>query len=224
MNGQDLVERLRHLIELARTVDFDEAAESGVDLVALESALGDVAGALEPHVVHDELRAQAMLRMTELADRNAQLKAGDLPDVSGAHPAEIFRYSPIIGPMNPIAPPFRFWFEDGHVHGAGRYTTAYNGPPAGAHGGWVAATMDELLGLTGVMTGNHGFTGTLSIRYEQLTPLYEDLTLEAWIDRTEGRKAFIVGEIRHAGEVTARAEGIFIRPADSFGPTPGSPG
>ncbi len=213
MNGLEFVDQLRRLIEIARTVDYDDAAAAGVDLAPLVASLDDVAGALDPHVVHGELRTQAVLHLAELAERADTVAEGSLPDVSGDLPEEIFRYSPVIGPLNPIAPPFRFWFEDGVVHGEGRFTTAYNGPPAGTHGGLVAAAMDELLGLTGVMTGNHGFTGTLSIRYERLSPLNEDLTMQARVERTEGRKTFITGEIMHDGQVTARAEGIFITPA-----------
>ena len=213
MQGRDFADRLRTLIELARTVDLEAAAEAGVDLGAIDADLARAAEQLEPHVVHEEIRTQAVLRLGELAERAGEMRAGDLPDVSGDRPEEIFRYSPVIGPLNPIAPPLRFWYEDGQVFGEGRFTTAYNGPPEGTHGGLVAAAMDELLGLTGVMTGNHGFTGTLSIRYERLTPLNTDLKLRAWVERTEGRKTFIAGEITHEGQVTARAEGIFITPA-----------
>ena len=40
----------------------------------------------------------------------------------------------------------------------------------------------------------------------------DDVTpLEASVDRVEGRKVISVGTITHGGEVTARAEGIFIR-------------
>ena len=35
--------------------------------------------------------------------------------------------------------------------------------------------------------------------------------MESWVDRTEGRKVFTVGTISGGGEVTARAEGVFIR-------------
>jgi hypothetical protein len=35
--------------------------------------------------------------------------------------------------------------------------------------------------------------------------------MTARLDRVEGRKVFVVGELRHDGMVTARAEGIFIR-------------
>ena len=37
-----------------------------------------------------------------------------------------------------------------------------------------------------------------------------ELELESWVDRIEGRKVFTAGTISINGEVTARAEGIFI--------------
>jgi len=79
------------------------------------------------------------------------------------------------------------------------------------HGGIIALAFDELLGTTNVCLGLGGFTGTLSVRYERPTPIETELTMEAHVDRTEGRKVFTVGTISHAGEVTARAEGVFIR-------------
>jgi acyl-coenzyme A thioesterase PaaI-like protein len=79
------------------------------------------------------------------------------------------------------------------------------------HGGIIALVFDELLGATNVCHGLGGFTGTLSIRYERPTPIETELVLDAWVDRTEGRKVFTVGTISFNGEVTARAEGIFIQ-------------
>ena len=70
---------------------------------------------------------------------------------------------------------------------------------------------DELLGAVNACLGLGAFTGTLSIRYERLTPIEAELEVESWVDRTEGRKVYTVGTIRAAGEVTARAEGVFIR-------------
>jgi len=69
---------------------------------------------------------------------------------------------------------------------------------------------DELLGATNVCNGLGGFTGTLSIRYERPTWIERELQLESWVDRVEGRKVFTLGTISIDGEVTARAEGIFI--------------
>jgi acyl-coenzyme A thioesterase PaaI-like protein len=126
-------------------------------------------------------------------------------------PAVFFEMSPIVGPRNPIAPPVRMWAtDDGHVHGEATIGAAYNGPPGLVHGGVIALIFDELLGCTGVVNGVGGYTGTLSVRYRLPTPLFTPLSMEASIDRIEGRKVFIVGEIRYGDTLTATAEGIFI--------------
>ena len=129
----------------------------------------------------------------------------------GRDPKRFFPYSPVVGPLNPIAPPIDFTFTDGRMRASANLGAQYNGPPGMVHGGIIALVFDELLGATNVCHGLGGFTGTLSIRYERPTPVEADLTLEAWIDRTEGRKVFTAGTISFNGEVTARAEGIFIQ-------------
>lgn len=202
-----LVNELRSLIEVVRTSDLDAAAATGVDLPGLTTQLAEVRSILGDHVV-DDVRMQAGLRALD----RPGAAPGELPDLTGVTPEGFFPYSPLIGPLNPIAPPFRFWTEGDEVHGEGRFGAAYNGPPGGVHGGLVAALMDEVLGVTGVMTGNHGFTGTLSIRYESLTPVDTDLRVRGWVEGAEGRKAFIAGELLDGDRLCARADGVFIRP------------
>ena len=74
------------------------------------------------------------------------------------------------------------------------------------HGGWVALTFDELLGMTNIASGHPGMTGTLKIRYLRPTPLFTDVRLEAWTERVEGRR--IVAARLWAGDtLTAEAEG-----------------
>ncbi|MEM7285520.1 MAG: PaaI family thioesterase [Actinomycetota bacterium] len=204
---QALVDELRAMTEVVRTADVDQAADAGVDVAAMVGAIRLGRTALEDHVV-DDVRMQAGLRAVDRPGATP----GTLPDLTGITPEDFFPYSPVIGPLNPIAPPFRFWMEGDEVHGEGRFGAAFNGPPGGVHGGLVAALMDEVLGVTGVMTGNHGFTGTLSIRYESLTPVDTDLTVRGWVEGTEGRKAFISGEVCADGHVCARAHGVFIQP------------
>ena len=55
------------------------------------------------------------------------------------------------------------------------FNAAYEGPPGNVHGGMVAAAFDEVLGMAQSLSGNAGFTGTLTIRYRSPTPLYEPL-------------------------------------------------
>ena len=55
-------------------------------------------------------------------------------------------------------------------------------------------------------------TGTLTLRYERATRLGVPLRAEAWIDRKEGRKAFVVGFVADDEGHTVDAEGVFIQP------------
>jgi acyl-coenzyme A thioesterase PaaI-like protein len=133
--------------------------------------------------------------------------------VAGA-PGGFFDRSPIIGLANPLAAPVRLEIiEDAsgpHVEGSAVFGAAYEGPPGNVHGGIVAAAFDEVLGMAQSLSGQAGFTGTLTIRYRSPTPLYENLRFRGWVERVEGRKIFTAGTC-HAGErLTAEAEGIFI--------------
>jgi len=121
-----------------------------------------------------------------------------------------FDLSPLIGAVNPLAPPIKLWVEDGTVKGAVEFGWAYQGPPGHAHGGLIAAAFDEVLGFAQSMTGSPGMTGTLTVRYRQPTPLYTPLRLEARVDRIEGRKIFASGRLYNGEVVTAEAEGLFI--------------
>lgn len=166
----------------------------------------------------DEVGAAAA-EATRLADRLEQLappgkRTRGVPDHLG-HAQDMFPTSPVVGYLNPIAPPVRIWAVTGEegqreLRGAARFGYAYEGPPSCVHGGVVAEVFDELLGLAGLVTGRGGMTGTLTIRYRRPTPLMVDLDLEARVRSREGRKLFCWGGIRHGGELTAEAEGVFI--------------
>ena len=125
-------------------------------------------------------------------------------------PHVFFPWSPIIGPLNPLSADVQLTVNDGRTTGRAFLGAQYNGPPGMVHGGIIALLFDELLGATNVCNGLGGFTGTLSIRYERPTWVERELQLESWVDRVEGRKVFTLGTISIDGEVTARAEGIFI--------------
>jgi len=119
----------------------------------------------------------------------------------------------VVGLRNPVAVPLHIEkSEDGRAWSTFHLGALYEGPPGCVHGGVLALVLDQLLGEAGAAGGAPGMTGTLTLRYEQNTPL-GDCSAEAWIDRVEGVKTFVVGELRRAdGETTVRAEGIFILP------------
>tara|TARA_B100000029_G_scaffold501061_1_gene573778 strand:+ start:194 stop:832 length:639 start_codon:yes stop_codon:yes gene_type:complete len=207
-SGEDVVEEIRSLISTARMTDFDERISSGEPLDDIIQELRRVREMLLPYQVSAE-RMQAGLRPREEFFRPDTGKSFDL---SHLEPHECFPYSPLIGPLNPIAPPFRFWMENGVMFAEGYFDSQYCGPPEGVHGGYVAAILDELLGVTCVLNGHGGYTGTLTIRYISPTPLDKTLNGKAWVKEINGRKASIVGELRDGDQICAEAEGLFIRP------------
>lgn len=89
---------------------------------------------------------------------------------------------------------------------------AYEGGPGVAHGGWVCAALDEVLGQTVMEYHARVVTANLSVDFRLPVPVGEALTGHAWIDAVDGRKVRATGELRLAASdaVLARATGLFI--------------
>lgn len=170
----------------------------------------------------------------ELAGQLQQLAA----DPSQARPSREARdsylpddRSPVTSLRNPIAPPMELSYGDGRAEGTVTLSAPFEGPPTLAHGGVVAMLLDHVMGAAANTDAPPpALTRTLSIDYLEGTPLGSEVTIVAWVDRVEGRKKHVVGEIRHAGKVCARSTGLWIDlPAEVYekafaeaGITPGS--
>jgi len=162
----------------------------------------------------DELRAAAdglerYARRLDTHPRRA-LPVGFGESANAGDVGAFFDYSPMIGLSNPLSPPLRLRVEDGVVHGAVTFGSAYEGPPGHVHGGFVAAAFDEVLGFAQSITGSPGMTGTLTIRYRRPTPLRVPLRFEARVLRTEGRRIFTEGRLFAGERLCAEAEGVFV--------------
>ncbi len=130
---------------------------------------------------------------------------------SGASPSMgFFDHSPLIGRANPLASPIEVSIEGDMVVGKATFGSAYEGPPGCVHGGFVAASFDEILGAAQSMSGLPAMTGTLTIRYRKPTPLHRELRFEGELVRVEGRKVFATGRVYAGDTLTAEAEGIFV--------------
>ncbi|MFZ4718325.1 MAG: PaaI family thioesterase [Ilumatobacteraceae bacterium] len=121
-------------------------------------------------------------------------------------------HSPLVGPLNPLAPPIVMTAEGTKVTGEVTFGGAYEGPPGCVHGGFIAAAFDEVLGFAQGLSGNPGMTANLSIDYRSPTPLREPLRLVGDIDRIEGRKIFVRGELRTVADdrLCAEARALFL--------------
>ena len=170
-----------------------------VESSAPENELSAAADALERYA--ERLATHPRLRRLEGFAETAT--AGDV--------AAFFDQSPIIGLSNPLAPPVAVR-RSGELAAEGRvrFGAAYEGPPGCVHGGWVAAAFDEVLGFVQSLAGSPGFTGTLTVKYRNPTPLHTDLRFEATVTGTERRKTFAEGRLYAGDLLTAEAEAIFI--------------
>lgn len=178
---------------------------------ALRKAIEGVVATTAPPEVLEKAAAEIQAVADELAQYphghnyiNAEASiTGDVGD--------FFDNSPIAGLGNPLAAPVHMRVEGDEVVGEVRWGSAYEGPPGCCHGGHVAAAFDDVLGLAQDLAGQSGMTGTLTVRYRRPTPLHQDHTFRARLDRVEGRKIFTTGELYDPeGNVLAEGEGIFI--------------
>ncbi len=188
-----------------------------------------LAAALRPLItmtVASELADDAVVEAAEaieevgrrLAGQAGPKRARQQPDISRAA-QEFFPTSPIMGMVNPLAPPVRVrvvYGPDGgprEIRAEAYFDYAYEGPPTCVHGGVLAETFDEVLGAANLASGNPGMTGGLTIRYRKPTPLRTDLRIEARFLRKEGRKIFSWAGIYHGDLLTAEADGLFVEVA-----------
>ena len=86
------------------------------------------------------------------------------------------------------------------------------GPPAHAHGGSIAAVLDELLGLASWAAGHKIVVGNLNVSFRQLLPIQTVVQVNTRIVSVEGRKVLVHGEISSLeGQVYARGECLCIK-------------
>lgn len=85
------------------------------------------------------------------------------------------------------------------------------GPPGHAHGGAMAAVLDEAMGAAAWVEGHLAVAARLDTNFHRMLPLGTDATLEGWVERAEGRKVWTAARLLDAaGEPYASATGLFI--------------
>jgi hypothetical protein len=88
---------------------------------------------------------------------------------------------------------------------------AHEGAPQRSHGGIIAALFDDIYGFVLTIHQTPGFTGELSVRYEAPTPLHVPLECRVRLERLEGRKMHMTGELTTPdGTVCVRSKALFI--------------
>jgi acyl-coenzyme A thioesterase PaaI-like protein len=163
------------------------------------------------HDTVDEVRRQ-------VEELTARLEKSMIPDnfgVSFTKGGRIRGYgNAVVGLRNPNAVPVKVVQDkvNGRAKAEFELNALHEGPPGQVHGGVVALVLDQVFGEAAAAGGAPGMTGTLTLRYALNTPL-GPCSAAAWVDRRDGIKTIVKGELRRAdGTVTVTAEGIFILP------------
>ena len=104
------------------------------------------------------------------------------------------------------------YYRDGelHLHARFWFGPQTEGPPGHAHGGSVAAVMDEALGLAAWAAGYPIVVGNLNVSFKNMLPVLKVVTVESRVISAKGRKVLVHGRI-FSGEITyAEAECLCI--------------
>ncbi len=92
-----------------------------------------------------------------------------------------------------------------------RLSRRYTGPPGHAHGGIIAAILDEAMSKPSRLRNVIAPTIELKVEYLKPVPLGKKMTAYGWELRVRGREHYRAAEIRNdVGEVLARGRGKFI--------------
>jgi acyl-coenzyme A thioesterase PaaI-like protein len=214
------IDRLHQLPPTERRVAMRRLASAGREVIELMSSSGATANELDAaaeslEAVADVLRGwsgdgdyEGVAEMANAGDLLARRR--QMVDEGDPEAWAQFDDSPFIGLANPMSPPMVLGYEGERVVCDVTFGSAFEGPPACVHGGYVAAAFDEVLGAAQSLSGEQGMTARLTINYRSPTPLHEPLRIEAWLARREGRKIFVEGSMTVGDRLTAEAEGLFI--------------
>lgn len=85
------------------------------------------------------------------------------------------------------------------------------GPPKHAHGGSMAAVLDEVMGVAGLFAGHTVVAGTVSFNFLKMIPLGSVASAIAWVETVDGKKVHTRGELVGAdGTRYADSKGLFV--------------
>jgi acyl-coenzyme A thioesterase PaaI-like protein len=86
------------------------------------------------------------------------------------------------------------------------------GPPGHAHGGALAAALDEAMGFSAWALGYRVVAAHIEVDFRAMVPLGSVTTIEARVVRVTGRKLEVQGRLeRDDGVVAAESSGLFIQ-------------
>ena len=115
-------------------------------------------------------------------------------------------------PVEPGAKEYEAWFA---------FDERHQGGPGLAHGGMVAAALDEACGLLATWYRFPTVTARIFVRYRRPVEINAELLIRARLESERGRRLRVRGEIVDGGDVLAEARAAFLHvPLSHFLATP----
>ncbi len=106
---------------------------------------------------------------------------------------------------------------DGALVAHVRFGPGAEGPPRHAHGGSIAAAMDEAMGMAAWLAGHKVVAVRLSVDFRKLVPLGTEATLVARVSAVDGRVVTTTATLEGPnGELHATGEGTFLEVPETF--------
>lgn len=103
--------------------------------------------------------------------------------------------------------------EDGRIGGTAQFRRYHLGRNGAVHGGVLGLLFDSLLGFTAAKLTKSAYqrTAHLGIDYRKIVPIGKQLQVDAGIDRIDGRKIFVSGQVLDDGVVLTEGDALFVR-------------
>jgi uncharacterized protein (TIGR00369 family) len=87
----------------------------------------------------------------------------------------------------------------------------YQGGAGFLHGGIIALLLDEVMSKAALFHGERAVTADLRVEYKRPIRVGQEIVVEGFVARRDGRQLYHEGEIRsQAGDLLARAQGRFV--------------
>lgn len=101
--------------------------------------------------------------------------------------------------------------SDGRLVGTAWFGPGCEGPPGAAHGGSVAAVLDEAMGAAAWLEQHTALIVRLTVDLRRMLPLGTEAAFEAWVTAVWGRKVTVRATLTDPqGNIVAESEGLFI--------------
>ncbi|MFY9264974.1 MAG: PaaI family thioesterase [Solirubrobacterales bacterium] len=114
------------------------------------------------------------------------------------------------GPDNPAGMGLELRLDGDRVRGRICFDRRQEGAPGFAHGGAISTVLDDALGTVLMILHRPAVTANLSVDFRAPALLGRELAIEAWCERTDGRKLHLAGQIVEGSTVIADARALFI--------------